>query len=252
MSHPPGAEPVTAPRVSIVVPVRNEAGNLAALIAEIHAAFEEIPHEMLFVDDGSSDDTLLILANLRALYPSLRVLRREASAGQSAAIRAGILAARAAVIATLDGDGQNNPAFLPAMHEMLLQGQGRIGLVQGQRVGRKDTAFKRAQSRFANAIRGRVLKDGTRDTGCGLKVFGREIYLSLPYFDALHRFMPALVAREGFAIAHYDVIDRPRASGQSNYGFWGRLRVGAVDLVGVWWLIRRKRAVAPAREIDPC
>lgn len=235
--------------LSIIVPVRNEEGNVAPLIAEVTDAFERDhagTYEIIYVDDGSTDETATILANLRASYPALRVLRHARSGGQSAAIRTGILAARGEIIATLDGDGQNNPAFLPAMVKRV---EGQIGLVQGQRVGRKDTAFKRWQSRTANRIRGAILKDGTRDTGCGLKVFPRKVYLALPYFDALHRFMPALVKREGYDIAHFDVVDRPRGTGVSNYGFWGRLKVGVMDLVGVWWLLRRRKASPDVKEI---
>jgi glycosyltransferase involved in cell wall biosynthesis len=239
----------TVPLISVVVPVRNEEGNVAPLVAEIANALEgRDPFEMIFVDDGSTDETPIILANLRGSYPQLRQLRHEASAGQSAAIRSGVRVARGTYIATLDGDGQNNPAFLPAMIEMLKAGEGRIGIVQGQRVGRKDTPFKRWQSRMANRIRGGLLKDGTRDTGCGLKAFPRDVYLALPYFDAIHRFMPALVKREGYEIAHLDVVDRPRGSGVSNYGFWGRLRVGVLDLCGVWWLIRRKKPTPKVEE----
>ncbi|MCA0400371.1 MAG: glycosyltransferase family 2 protein [Proteobacteria bacterium] len=247
-----------APLVSIVVPVRNEQGNVAPLVAEIAAVFDEgDPYEMIFVDDGSQDETPVILANLRGSYPALRQLRHATSGGQSAAIRAGVRAARGTYIATLDGDGQNNPAFIPAMIGILKAsaeeaGAQPVGIVQGQRVGRKDTAFKRWQSRMANRIRGALLKDGTRDTGCGLKAFPRDVYLSLPYFDALHRFMPALVKREGYAVAHVDVVDRPRGSGVSNYGFWGRLRVGALDLCGVWWLIKRKKPAPEVKEITGC
>lgn len=237
-----------SPRISVVVPARNEQGNVASLIGEIAAAFDGKVFEIIFVDDGSTDETGTVLANLRGTYAQLRVLRHARSGGQSAAIRAGVFAARGAIICTLDGDGQNNPAFLPGMIAML-ETAPEAGLVQGQRVGRKDTAFKRWQSRMANRIRGAVLQDGTRDTGCGLKVFWRDVYLRLPYFDALHRFMPALVKREGYGIAHFDVIDRPRASGVSNYGFWGRLRVGAVDLFGVWWLIRRRKPSPDVSEV---
>jgi dolichol-phosphate mannosyltransferase len=242
-----------APVLSVIVPVRNEEGNVAPLIGEIAGALDGVvTYEMVFVDDGSTDTTSTILANLRGTYPALRLLRHGASGGQSAAIRSGVRAARGAYIATLDGDGQNNPAFLPGMLEILQARENespRIGLVQGQRVGRKDTAFKRWQSRQANRIRGAILKDGTRDTGCGLKAFPRDVYLALPYFDALHRFMPALVKREGHAIAHLDVIDRPRHTGVSNYGFWGRLRVGILDLCGVWWLIKRKKPSPDVSEI---
>jgi len=151
--------------------------------------------------------------------------------------------ARSAIVATLDGDGQNDPAFLPEMVEALQKAGLQAGMVQGQRVGRKDTGFKRWQSKIANGVRARVLKDDTRDTGCGLKCFRREAYLALPYFDALHRFMPALMAREGHKVLHVDVRDRPRLTGVSNYGFFDRLWVGILDLAGVWWLIRRRKRV---------
>lgn len=245
---PVGAEPGAEPVVSVVVPMKNEEGNVAPLVAEIAAALDDREaYELIIVDDGSTDETATILVNLRATYPALRVLRHARSGGQSAAIRAGVFAARGALIVTLDGDGQNNPAFIPAMLEQLRSDPG-IGIVQGQRVGRKDTAFKRWQSRMANRIRGAILKDGTRDTGCGLKAFPRAVYLRLPYFDAIHRFMPALVKREGLAIALVEVVDRPRGSGRSNYGFWGRLGVGILDLAGVWWLIRRKRPTPDVSE----
>jgi dolichol-phosphate mannosyltransferase len=231
--------PDMLPLISVVVPVKNEEGNVAPLVGEIVAA----------LDAGT------ILANLRGTYPALRQLHHGVSSGQSAAIRSGVRAARGTFIATLDGDGQNNPGFIPAMIRLLQAGEEkpgefRVGIVQGQRVGRKDTPFKRWQSRQANRIRGSILKDGTRDTGCGLKAFPRRVYLLLPYFDAIHRFMPALVKREGFEIAHLDVIDRPRHSGVSNYGFWGRLRVGILDLCGVWWLIKRKKPTPSVQEID--
>jgi glycosyltransferase involved in cell wall biosynthesis len=158
-------------------------------------------------------------------------------------VRSGVRHARAPIVATLDGDGQNDPSFLPAMLAALQQAGLQTGLVQGQRVGRKDTGFKKLQSRIANGVRGRLLEDGTRDAGCGLKCFRREAYLALPYFDALHRFMPALMVREGYRVVHLDVRDRPRLSGVSNYGFFDRLWVGILDLVGVWWLIRRRRRV---------
>lgn len=232
-----------APRVSVVVPVRNEAGNIAPLVAEIEAALADLrPFEIIYVNDGSSDATALELGKLAAARPWLRRLDHAASGGQSAAVRTGVRAARSRIVLTLDGDGQNDPAFLPALVAALEAAGEACGLVQGQRVNRKDTGFKRLQSRVANAVRGAVLQDSTRDTGCGLKCFRREVYLALPYFDALHRFMPAMVKREGYAIAHIDVRDRPRLSGVSNYGFFDRLWVGIVDLLGVRWLINRKRA----------
>jgi dolichol-phosphate mannosyltransferase len=176
-----------------------------------------------------------------AQFPWLRHIRHRESCGQSAAVRSGVAAARAPLVVTLDGDGQNDPAFIPALIRALEAGAPRIGLVAGQRVGRKASGFKKLQSRIANSVRGAVLRDGTRDTGCGLKAFRRDVFLKLPYFDGLHRFLPALVRREGYAIAYVDVVDRPRAHGVSNYGMWDRLWVGIMDLAGVWWLIRRKK-----------
>lgn len=241
-----GAPPVA---VSIVVPVRNEAGNIAPLIAEIEAALNgRWPFEIIYINDGSTDATP---ANLDALMRERSYLRRidhASSAGQSAAVRSGVRAARGGIIATLDGDGQNNPAFLPDLIAAIESGGGRVGLAAGQRVGRKDTEFKRMQSRIANRVRNAILKDGTRDTGCGLKAFRRDVFLSMPYFDGLHRFLPALVRREGYDIVYVDVIDRVRLSGVSNYGFFDRLWIGIMDLAGVWWLIRRKKATPVATE----
>lgn len=237
------------PQLSVVVPIRNERENIEPLLAEIEAACAALaPFEVIYVDDGSTDGSGALLVDLRATRPWLRVLRHAASCGQSAAVRSGVRAARANVIATLDGDGQNDPAFIPAMVAQLA-GNETLGLIAGQRLKRRDTGFKRWQSKAANGIRARVLRDGTRDTGCGLKAFRREVFLALPYFDALHRFMPALVRREGFGVGYCDVTDRPRRAGQSNYGFWKRLGVGIVDLAGVWWLIRRRRSVPRMVEI---
>ena len=237
------------PAVSVVVPVRNEAGNIAPLVAEIAAAIEgKWPFETIYVDDGSSDGTADELARLAAQYSWLRHLRHRRSCGQSAAVRTGVAAARAPVIVTLDGDGQNDPKFIPALIQALEAGAPQIGLIAGQRVGRKATPFKKFQSRVANAVRGAVLRDGTRDTGCGLKAFYRDAFLRLPYFDGLHRFLPALVKREGYGIGYVDVVDRPRAHGISNYGLWDRLWVGILDLAGVWWLIRRRKRIPEISE----
>lgn len=239
-----------APAVSIVVPVRNEAGNVGPLIAEIAAALDgRWVYEIVYVNDGSTDATGERLAELMKTRSNLRQLKHAQSAGQSSAIRSGVRAARGAIVATLDGDGQNNPAFIPQLVEAIEKGNGRVGLVAGQRLGRKDTGFKKLQSRIANGVRSRVLSDGTRDTGCGLKAFRRDVFLSLPYFDGLHRFLPALVRREGYEIAYVDVIDRPRHSGVSNYGFFDRLWVGIMDLCGVWWLIRRKKSTPVVTEV---
>ena len=238
-----------ATRVSVVVPVRNEADNVLPLLEEIERACATLsPFEVIYVDDGSTDATVPELEKARVTRPWLRILRHKASCGQSAAVRTGVMAARSRLVATLDGDGQNDPAFIPQLVAAL--DNPRVALVAGQRVGRKDGPYKKWQSRIANGVRGRVLKDGTRDTGCGLKAFRRDVYLSLPYFDALHRFMPALVKRDGFEIAHVDVIDRPRHAGRSNYGLFDRLWVGILDLAGVWWLIRRRRSLPVVQEIN--
>jgi dolichol-phosphate mannosyltransferase len=232
----------TDPAVSIVVPVRNEAGNIAPLVGEIAKAIDGQWHfEVVYVNDGSNDATEQELRQLMAQYPWLRRIRHRESCGQSAAVRSGVAAARAPLVVTLDGDGQNDPAFIPALIRTIETGAPRTGLVAGQRIGRKASGFKKLQSRIANSVRGAVLRDGTRDTGCGLKAFRREVFLKLPYFDGLHRFLPALVRREGYAIAYVDVVDRPRAHGVSNSGMWDRLWVGIMDLAGVWWLIRRKK-----------
>ncbi len=237
------------PRVSVVVPVRNEAGNVTPLVDEIVRALGAFaPSEIIYVNDGSRDDTEVELRALMKRHRSLRQIRHEVSCGQSAAVRSGVAAARAPIVATLDGDGQNDPAFLPALVTVLERDPG-VGLAAGQRVGRKDTGFNRLQSRIANRVRNAVLHDGTRDTGCGLKAFRREVFLALPYFDGLHRFLPALVRREGYRVAYVDVVDRPRLHGVSNYGLWDRLWVGILDLAGVWWLIRRRKRVPRVSEV---
>jgi dolichol-phosphate mannosyltransferase len=179
--------------------------------------------------------------------PWLRRVHHLKSCGQSAAVRSGVKAARGAIVVTLDGDGQNDPKFVPEMIRAL-EASPRVGLVAGQRVGRKASWFKKLQSRIANKVRSAVLRDGTRDTGCGLKAFRRDVFLALPYFDGLHRFLPALVKREGYEIGYVDVIDRPRSAGVSNYGMWDRLWVGILDLAGVWWLIRRRKRIPEISE----
>jgi dolichol-phosphate mannosyltransferase len=236
--------------VSIVVPVRNEAENIAPVIEEIARALDgRWTYEIIYVNDGSTDATGERLVAAMKQRANLRQLRHAASSGQSAAVRSGVRAARGAIVATLDGDGQNNPAFLPELILAVEKGGERVGLAAGQRVGRKATGFKKFQSRAANRVRNAILHDGTRDTGCGLKAFRREVFLMMPYFDGLHRFLPALVRREGFDIVYVDVIDRPRHSGVSNYGFFDRLWIGIMDLFGVWWLIRRKRPTPVVTEV---
>jgi dolichol-phosphate mannosyltransferase len=247
------ADATSEPAVSVVVPVRNEADNVAPLTEEIAVALSgRWTFEVVYVNDGSTDGTEAALLRLQADKPWLRQVKHAVSCGQSAAVQTGVAAARAPLVVTLDGDGQNDPSFVPALLRALEQGLPRVGLVAGQRVGRRDTAGKRLQSRIANAVRGAILRDGTRDTGCGLKAFRRDVFLALPYFDGLHRFLPALVRREGYEIAYVDVVDRQRRHGASNYGMWDRLWVGILDLAGVWWLIRRRRRVPPATEVGAC
>ena len=245
------AQPLTGtpPAVSVVVPVRNEAENVGPLTDEIAAALSgRWTFELVFVNDGSADGTQAALTALKAERPWLRQLKHETSCGQSAAVRSGVAVARAPLVATLDGDGQNDPSFIPALLTALEHG-ANIGLVAGQRVGRRSGGFKKLQSRIANGVRAAILRDGTRDTGCGLKAFRRDAFLALPYFDGLHRFLPALFRRDGYAIAYVDVIDRPRRHGVSNYGLWDRLWVGILDLAGVRWLIRRRKNVPKVSEV---
>ncbi len=236
--------------ISVIVPVKNEAANIPPLIDELEKALQPLgPFEIIYVNDGSSDMSGEVLTELGRTRPWLRQIQHAASAGQSAAVRSGVKAARSAIIATLDGDGQNNPAYIPALYQQLMAGGTSMGLAAGQRIGRRDSGFKRFQSRIANKVRGAILKDGTRDSGCGLKLFRREAFLNLPYFDVIHRFLPALMIREGYAICHVDVVDRPRLSGASNYGFWRRAILGVVDLIGVWWLLRRRKPGPNAKEV---
>jgi dolichol-phosphate mannosyltransferase len=238
------------PAVSIVVPVKNEASNIEPLVAEIAAALAaDGRFEIVYVDDGSSDATPDQLEALMASRPWLRAIKHAVSCGQSAAIRTGVIHAAAPLVVTLDGDGQNDPAFIPALIAALKAGAPKVGLVAGQRVGRRATGFKKLQSRIANAVRAAILRDGTRDSGCGLKAFRRDVFLALPYFDGLHRFLPALIRREGYEIGYVEVVDRPRRAGVSNYGMWDRLWIGILDLAGVWWLIARKRRMPKAAEV---
>ncbi len=235
--------------LSVVVPAKNEERNIAPLVDEIAASVAPLgPFEVIYVNDGSTDGSEAELLRLMATRPWLRQIRHERSGGQSASVRTGVRAARAAIVATLDGDGENNPAYIPELYRALIASPEN-GIAAGQRLGRKASGFKKFQSRIANAVRGAILKDGTRDSGCGLKCFPRDLFLSLPYFDAIHRFLPALVVREGFRVVHVDVVDRTRLSGVSNYTVWNRLWVGILDLAGVWWLIRRKKPSPAAKEI---
>jgi len=238
-------EPVPEPtllRLSVVIPAKNEAGSIAGQLDELDRVLAPLaPFEVIYVVDGSTDDSLAELD--RARKPWLRVLRHAESCGKSAALLTGIRAARAELVSTLDGDSQNDPAYVPTLVAALQAGGPGIGLAVGQRLRRGDGLFKKLQSRVANRVRSAVLGDDTRDTACGHKVIRRDVFLALPFFDALHRFLPALVKREGFGVVHVDVIDRPRTAGASHYGFSDRLWSGILDLVGVWWLLRRRRRV---------
>lgn len=237
-----GVMPETRPEFSIVVPMKNEAENVAHLVASIEEACAGHDFEAVFVDDGSDDGTADIAA--AEGKPWLRIVRHPHSAGQSAAVHSGVMAARAPVICTMDGDGQNPPNEIPRMVAPLL-GENPPGLVAGERQGRKDTWSKRAASRFANGLRGWLLKDGTRDTGCGLKAFRRDDFLRMPYFNHMHRFLPAIFNAYGLEVRHLPVSHAERHAGRSNYTNLQRALVGAVDLFGVMWLIRRAKRVSP-------
>lgn len=231
-----------APSLSIVVPAHNEAGNLPGLVNEILAALRGVvDFEIICVDDASTDGTADVLQALRAQAPELRVLRHATRCGQSTAIRNGVRAARGAWIATLDGDGQNDPADIPRLLRMRDTLDADVKLLAGWRVQRNDSGGKRRASRWANAIRARLLGDDTPDTGCGTKLFEREAFLELPYFDHMHRYLPALMQRAGWRTQSVPVNHRPRIRGVSKYDNLGRALAGIVDLCGVLWLMRRSR-----------
>lgn len=236
------------PWLSIVVPMKNESENVAFLTEAIARACAGIgPYEAIYVDDASTDDTAATIRALTGRFPFLRLIRHDVSGGQSAAIHTGVRAARGAVICTLDGDGQNPPSEIPKLlaeleDHALLDG---IGLIAGQRVGRQDTLSKRWASMAANGIRSSLLRDATRDTGCGLKVFRRDAFLELPFFNHMHRYLPALFVRDGWGVTHVDVGHAARHAGKSNYANLGRALVGIYDLFGVLWLIRRRKTARP-------
>lgn len=229
--------------LSVVIPVCNEADNVLPLAREIAAALRpRTTIEILFVDDGSDDGTLAAMRAAREEIPEIRLLRHSRRSGQSAAVHTGVRRARGTWIATLDGDGQNDPADFPAMLDALDQAQAAdptVRLVMGNRVTRRDTWLRRMSSRVANGVRGWLLDDGTPDTGCGIKLMHRETFLELPYFDHMHRFLPALYQRQGASVISVPVNHRPRTRGTSKYGLHNRLWVGIVDMFGVMWLRSR-------------
>jgi glycosyltransferase involved in cell wall biosynthesis len=231
------------PCLSVVIPLRNEAEAIAPLVTGIATVLDQVGFELLLVDDGSTDRTQEVCLALAAADPRIRVLSHSRSAGQSAALHSGVLAASAPIVATLDGDGQNPPENLPNLVAPLIgpRAVASCGLVAGQRVGRKDRLSKRLASRFANWLRALVLRDGTRDTGCGLKAFRRDAFLALPYFNHMHRYLPALFARDGWQVQLVDVTHAPRRTGRSNYGNFDRALAGIFDLAGVAWLIHRRK-----------
>ena len=232
---------LSVPELSVVVPVHDEAANIAPLIAEIDAALGgRIAFEIVYVDDGSGDASAEELARARRRHPRLRVLRHRAQCGQSAALGTGIAAARAEWVATLGGDGQNDPAdILPLVEARDRSGDPNLHMIAGVRRRRRDSPLRRLSSRIANAVRRRVLRDATTDTGCGLKLFRRQAYLALPAFDHMHRFLPALIKRGGGAVLEVPVGHRPRRAGTSHYGMLNRTWIGLVDMLGVAWLQRR-------------
>jgi dolichol-phosphate mannosyltransferase len=252
MSSPSDPAASALPHLSVVVPVRNEADNILPLVGEIVAALTgKIAFEIVYVDDGSDDATPAMLRQAAAACPVLRYIRHRRGCGQSAAVASGVAIARASLIATLDGDGQNDPADIPRLLAHLLDqppDRRDFVLVAGHRRQRRDDALRRLSSRLANGVRARLLGDRTPDSGCGLKLFTRAAFIDMPRFDHMHRFLPALMIRRGGLVHSVAVSHRPRARGISKYGVWNRLWVGIVDLFGVMWL--QHRAILPHIETD--
>ncbi len=239
------------PEFSVISPVRNEADNVEALAREISQALAGRAFEIIFVDDCSQDDTRARLFALKDKIPNLRIVGHRKNAGQSRAVRTGVLAARANVILTLDGDGQNDPADLAGLLGQLnrADAQGDLALVQGRRDKRVDSSWKKLGSRFANNVRRAMLRDKNADSGCGMRAFKREAYLQLPYFDHMHRYLPALMQSEGFMVEERAVGHRVRKHGRSNYTNFGRLADAWSDMQGVMWLRKRRRSPGGTDEI---
>lgn len=251
-THPEANQPF---EIAVVVPVHNESENIRPLIEQISAALDGVAeYEIVYVNDGSTDDTAAKLIEMASEQPRLSVYRHETACGQSAAVATGVKHARAIYIATLDGDGQNDPADIPALFARLKESQTPdMLLVAGWRAKRKDTEWKRFQSKLANAVRQKLLGDHTPDTGCGLKVFTRTAFLDMPRFDHMHRYLPALMIRRGGEVVSIEVNHRHRERGISKYGMWDRLSVAARDVLGVMWLAARgsKPIVSSIREAKP-
>lgn len=239
------------PEFSVVSPVRNEAENVEQLVREIAQSLGGRAFEIIFVDDSSQDDTRARLFALKEKIPNLRVIGHRKNAGQSRAVRTGVLAARSDIVLTLDGDGQNDPADLPALLSQLNRAgaPGDLALVQGRRDKRIDSGWKKFGSRFANNVRRSILKDSNTDSGCGMRAFKRDAYLQLPYFDHMHRYLPALMQSEGFMVEERAVGHRARTHGKSNYTNFGRLADAVSDMRGVMWLRKRRRSPGGTDEI---
>lgn len=239
------------PEFSVVVPVHNEADNVEALAREIEKALHGRAYEMIFVDDSSLDDTRARLQSLKDEIPTLRAVGHRKNAGQSRAVRTGVQAARAPVIVTLDGDGQNDPGDIAGLVSQLLRADAakNLAMVQGFREKRQDSSWKKFGSQFANRVRASILKDKCPDSGCAARAFKRDAYLSLPYFDHMHRYLPALMIAEGYGVESRGVGHRPRKFGKSNYTNFGRLADAMSDLRGVMWLRRRRRSPGGVDEI---
>ena len=230
-------------QLSVIIPVKNEEENIVPLLTEIDQALKSIKHEIIYIDDSSTDQTLDILKKSQKKFKQLRVLSHAKSVGQSGAIYSGLKVAKAPIIATLDGDGQNDPKDILQAYKVYqaLDARERIGMVIGRRQKRQDSPIRMLSSKVANGVRSWMLQDGTKDSGCGLKVLSRDLFLSLPYFDHMHRFMPSILKREGYTSLSVPISHRSRQTGVSKYGINNRLWVGIVDLFGVMWLLKRRR-----------
>ncbi len=235
--------------ISVLIPAQDEAGSLPTLIPEICAALASERFEIIIIDDASRDETAKVVESLKASHPQIRLIRNSTAAGKSGALWVGANAANGEFGITVDGDGQNDPKYLKPMLELLASGV-EMGLVAGQRQRRGDGMIKLIASRIANQARSRLLGDNTWDTACGLKAFRMEAFRRLPYFETLHRFLPALMSADGWQVGHVEVVDRPREFGQSKYGIFDRLAVGVPDLFGVWWLTRRRKRQARVKSLE--